>query len=146
MLKFSADLKVNRPVGKVFAWLTNADNQGKFDKSSLKMEALTPGSWRAGTEFRELRDMGGRKTQVLSEITELEPDRRFIIRSKTGPDWLGIWTFESEGDGTRLHWMGQLTMKGLARLLEPLIDKQMRPQISSQFAQLPQLIESEIPE
>jgi hypothetical protein len=146
MLKFSADLKVNRPVEKVFAWLTNADNQGKFDKSSLKMEVLTPGPWRTGTEFRELRDMGGRKTQVLSEITELEPDRHFIIRSKTGPAWLGTWTFESEGDRTHLHWMGQLTMKGFSRLLEPLIDKQMRPQIASQFARLPELIESEIPE
>jgi len=31
MLKFSANLKVNRPVDKVFAWLTNSENQGKFD-------------------------------------------------------------------------------------------------------------------
>ena len=46
MLKFSADLKVNRPVEKVFAWLTNPENQGKFDKSSLRMETLTPGPWR----------------------------------------------------------------------------------------------------
>ena len=66
MLKFSSDLKVNRPVDKVFAWVTNAGNQGKFDKSSLEMEALTPGPWRTGTQFRELRDLGGRKTEVLS--------------------------------------------------------------------------------
>jgi Polyketide cyclase / dehydrase and lipid transport len=83
MLKFAADLQVNRPVEQVFAWLTNGDNQGKFDKSSLKMEALTPGPWRTGTQFRELRDLGGRKTEVLSEIAELEPNRRFVIRSKT---------------------------------------------------------------
>jgi hypothetical protein len=41
-LKFSADLKVNRPIEKVFALLMNPDNQGKFDKSSIKMEVLTP--------------------------------------------------------------------------------------------------------
>jgi carbon monoxide dehydrogenase subunit G len=144
MLKFSADLKVDRPVEKVFAWLTNADNQAKFDKSSLKMELLTPGPWRAGSQFKELRDLGGRKTEVLSEISELEPDRRFVIRSKTGPGWLGTWIFEPEGDGTRLHWTGQLTMGGFARLLEPLIGKQMRPQIARQFAELPGLIEGEI--
>jgi uncharacterized protein YndB with AHSA1/START domain len=146
MLKFSADVKVDRPVDKVFAWLTNAGNQGKFDKSSLKMEALTPGPWRAGSQFRELRDLGGRKTEVLSEIAELEPNRRFVIRSKTGPGWLGTWVFEPEGNGTRLLWTGQLTMKGFARLLEPLIGRQMDAQISRQFDQLPQLIESEIPE
>jgi polyketide cyclase/dehydrase/lipid transport protein len=146
MLKFSADLKVNRPVDKVFAWLTNAGNQGKFDKSSLEMEALTPGPWQTGTQFRELRDLGGRRTEVLSEIADLVPDRRFIIRSKTGPGWLGTWEFEPEGAGTRLHWTGQLTMKGFARLLEPLIGKQMRSQIDKQFAQLPHLLEAEIPE
>ena len=146
MLKFSADIKVNRPVEKVFAWLTNAENQGKFDKSSLKMELLTPGPWRAGSQFRELRDMGGRKTEVLSEIAELEPNRLFVIRSKTGPIWLGTWVFEPEGTGTRLHWTGQLTMNGFARLLEPLIGKQMNNQITKQFAQLPQLIENDIPE
>lgn len=143
MLKFSADLKVNRPVEKVFAWLTNPENQGKFDKSSLKMEALTPGPWRTGTQFRELRDLGGRKTEVLSEIAGLEPNRRFIIRSKTGPGWLGTWEFEPEGSGTRLRWTGQLTMKGFARLLEPMIGKPMRSQITQQFSRLPQLIEGE---
>ena len=146
MLKFSADLKVNRPVEKVFAWLTDPNNQGKFDKSSLKMEALTPGPWQTGTQFRELRDLGGRKTEVLSEIADLEPNRRFVIRSKTGPIWLGTWTFGPEGAGTRLHWTGELTMSGFARLLEPLIGKQMRSQITQQFAQLPHLIENEIPE
>ena len=88
--------------------------------------------------------MGGRKTEVLSEISELEPNRRFVIRSKTGPGWLGARIFEPEGDGTRLHWTGQLTMGGFVRLLEPLIGKQMRPQIARQFAELPGLIEGEI--
>jgi hypothetical protein len=146
MVKLSADVKVNRPIEKVFAWLTNPDNQGKFDKSSLKMEALTPGPWRAGTQFRELRDLGGRKTEVLSEIAELESNRRFVIRSKTGPGWLGTWNFEPEGTGTRLRWTGQLTLQGFSRLLEPLIGRQMTAQISKQFAELPQLIEHEISE
>jgi len=146
MVKLSADVRVNRPIEKVFAWLTNPANQGKFDKSSLKMEALTPGPWRAGTQFRELRDLGGRKTEVLSEIAELEANRRFVIRSKTGPGWLGTWNFEPAGTGTRLRWTGQLTMQGFARLFEPLISRQMTAQISRQFAELPQLIEHEISE
>jgi hypothetical protein len=103
MLRFSADLKIHRPVDQVFAWLTDPVNQGKFDKSSLRMEALTPGPWRTGSQFRELRDLGGRKTEVLSEVAELEPNRYFIIRSKTGPEWLGTWRFEPEGSGTRLR-------------------------------------------
>jgi len=146
MLRFSADLKINRSVEKVFAWLTDPLNQGKFDKSSLRMEALTSGPWRTGTQFRELRDLGGRKTEVLSEVAELEPDRYFIIRSKTGPEWLGTWRFEPEGSGTRLHWTGELRMNGFGRLLEPLIGRRMRSQIDRQFADLPRLVEAQVPE
>ena len=145
MLKFSADLFVNRPLDKVFAWLTNPQNQAKFDTSSLEMELLTSAPWQAGSQFREVRNLGGRKTEVFSEITEFEADRLFVIRSKTGPDWLGTWRFEPEGTGTRLRWTGQMSMKGFARLLEPLIGSQMRPQIDQQFSALPALIESEIP-
>ena len=113
---------------------------------SVCMEALTPGPWQTGTQFRELRDLGGRKTEVLSEIADLVPNRRFIIRSKIGPGWLVAWEFEPDGAGTRLHWTGKLTMKGFARLLEPLIGRQMRSQIDRQFGQLPRLLEAEIPE
>jgi len=83
---------------------------------------------------------------VLSELAELEPNRRFVVRSKTGPGWLGTWDFEPDGTGTRLQWTGQLTMKGFTRLLEPLIGRQMRCQIEQQFAQLPHLLEDEIQE
>jgi hypothetical protein len=144
-LKFAADVKVDRPVEQVYTWLTQAENQGKFDKSSLKMELLTPGPWRTGSQFRELRDLGGRQVEVLSEVTDLIPNRRFVIRSKTGPDWIGIWLFEPEGVGTRLRWTGQLTMKGFGRLFEPLVGNQMRAQIGRQFAALPSIIEGEIP-
>jgi hypothetical protein len=51
MVKFTADLKINRPVKKVLVWPTEVANQGKFDKSSLKMDVLTPGPWRMGTQF-----------------------------------------------------------------------------------------------
>ena len=145
MLNFSANVFVNRPVDKVFAWLTNSQNQGKFDKSSLEMELLTPGPWQAGSQFRELRNLGGRKTEVFSEIAEFEPNRLFVIRSKTGPDWLGTWKLEPDGTGTRLQWTGQMRMKGFARLFESLIGSQMRPQIHRQFSDLPAIIESEIP-
>ena len=93
-----------------------------------------------------MRDLGGRKTEVLSEIAELIPNKIFVIRSRTGPDWLGTWTFEPEGTGTRLHWTGQMTMKGWGRFLEPMIGSQIRPQIERQFSALPKLIESETAE
>jgi hypothetical protein len=145
MLEFSADIRVDRPVEKVFAWLTEATNQGKFDKGSLQMEVLTPGPWRAGTQFRELRDLGGRTVEVLSEVAELEPNRRFVIRSRTGPGWLGVWEFQPEGTGTRLRWKGELTLKGFARIIEPIIGRKIRQTINTQFARLPTLIEAELP-
>jgi hypothetical protein len=70
MLEFSAALTIRRPIGDVFAWLTDAENQGMFDKGSVKMTLLTPGPWRAGSQFREVRSMGGRRITALSEVAE----------------------------------------------------------------------------
>ena len=144
MLEFAATLEVKHPIADVFAWLTNATNQGKFDKGSVEMHLLTPEPWQTGSQFREVRNLGGRMVTVFSEIGELVPNQHFVIRSKTGPDWLGIWRFEPTANGTRLHWTGQLRMKGFARLFEPLIGRQMRATITQQFAALPALIEADL--
>ena len=145
MIEFTANIYINRPVEQVFAWLTTAENQTKFDKSALEMELLTPAPWQTGSQFREVRNIGGRKTEVFAEIVDLVPNRRFVASSKTGPGWLGRWEFAPEGAGTRLNWSGRLTMKGLGRLIEPVIDRKMRPQLVDQFAALPGVIEKDMP-
>ena len=58
------------------------------------------------------------------------------------------WLADSLNQGTfdKSSLKGELRMKGFARLLEPLIGRQMRSKIDRQFADLPRLMEAEIPE
>lgn len=45
----------------------------------------------------------------------------------------------------RLCWTGQKRMKRFEDLLEPLVGRQMRAQITRSFAQLPAILERDIP-
>jgi hypothetical protein len=78
-LNLSAILFINRPVNKVFAWRTRPGNHGKFDKTSLEMELLSPAPRQARSQFREVRDPRGRKTEVFSEIAAFATNALFVI-------------------------------------------------------------------
>ncbi|HEY9844101.1 MAG TPA: SRPBCC family protein [Candidatus Obscuribacterales bacterium] len=146
MQEFTAEVTIRQPVARVFTWLTTAGNHPKWDKSSLGMECLTPGPWKKGTCFREQRLMGSRKVDVLSEIIAFKPNELFVVKSRTGPGWLGTWQFHDIPEGTRLKWSAQFRMYGIGRLFEGLIAGKIRKAIGPQFGALPAIIEAELNE
>jgi uncharacterized protein YndB with AHSA1/START domain len=142
MIQHQIDLTIHRPVEEVFAFLTNAANHPKWDSTSILMEPQEPGLWHTGIRFREVRKLGGRNTEVASQIAYLEPNRRFNIASLTGPEWRGQWLFEPVAEGTRLQFEGSLTFKGIMRLFEPFIAGGFKLQLDENFARLKDVLEN----
>lgn len=91
MITASADITIDRPLQDVFAFLTDAANHPRWDSTSVEMEPLEPGPWRAGLTFRELRRIGPRTMEVRSRIAALEPDSSMDLESLTGPTFRGHW-------------------------------------------------------
>lgn len=144
MIRHQINLHINRPVEKVFSFLTNAKNHQKWDALSVAMEPQEAGDWHQGLKFREVRKIGGRDTEVSSQIAVFEPNRRMEIQSLTGPDFHGTWLFEPEKPGTtHLTYTAEMKMGGLLRLLEPLIAGQFKKQLEDNFANLKRVLEQE---
>jgi uncharacterized protein YndB with AHSA1/START domain len=141
MIRHQLNLQINRRVEEVFSFLTNANNHPKWDALSVSMEAQEAGDWHPGMTFREVRKIGGRNTEVSSEIVVFESNRRMEIQSLTGPDFHGTWIFESFNNGTHLQYTAQMQLKGLMRLLEPLIVGQFKQQLEANFANLKRILE-----
>src|SRR5215217_414000 len=129
MITHQINLTINRPVEEVFAFLTNEKNHPKWDKLSVVMECQEAGPWRKGMKFREVRKVGGRDTEVFSQIVDFEPNRHMEIRSITGPDFHGNWQFQPAGNGTQLVYQAEMKFKGPMRLLEPVISGQFKKQL-----------------
>lgn len=141
MLTKSVDITIDRPVQDVFAFLTEAANHPRWDRSSIAMEPSEPGPWRAGLTFREVRRVGPRPIEIRSTVAELEPNRRLEIRSLSGPPFQGHWLFSPAGSGTRLQWTGQMRLTGIARLFEPLIARSFGKSVDANFARLKRILE-----
>ena len=92
-------------------------------------------------KFKEVRKIGGRNTEVASEIEVFEPNKRMGIQSLTGPHFHGTWVFQPTNTGTRLLYTAQMQLDGVMRLLEPLIAGQFKAQLEANFANLKQVLE-----
>jgi uncharacterized protein YndB with AHSA1/START domain len=141
VIRKSIDIRINRPVEEVFAFLTDASNHPKWDPSSLVMEPQEPGPWREGMTFREVRRIGPRTVEFHSTIAELELDRKMELRSLSGPPFQGHWRFSPVDGGTRLQWTGEMQLTGPMRIFEPLVARSFNRNVDTNFARLKQVLE-----
>jgi carbon monoxide dehydrogenase subunit G len=141
MITHHIDLTIHRPISEVFAFLTDARNHPRWDRTSVSMEPLQPGPWRQGLEFREVRQLP-RRIEVRSRIAAFTENESFDIESLSGPPFRGHWRFAAAGAGTRLRWWGEMQVTGIARLFQPLIARQFRSTVSQNFLRLKQMLDA----
>jgi hypothetical protein len=134
------DLSIARPVEEVFAFVTDARNHPRWDSTSVAMEPQDAGPWRQGLVFREVRRVP-RPTEVRSRIAAFEPNKSFDMESLSGPVFRGHWRFSPSGTATRLEWWGEMQVQGIARLFEPLIQRQFRRDVTRNFQRLREILE-----
>jgi hypothetical protein len=81
------------------------------------VEKLTEGPVRAGTRFREVHEVMGRRRVELTEVVECDPGRLFHIRVLEGPPVDGRWEFApTPGGGTRVTFTPLAHLSGRARI------------------------------
>jgi uncharacterized protein YndB with AHSA1/START domain len=142
MISASADITIRRPVDEVFAFLTEASNHQRWDSTSIEMDPQSPGPWHEGLEFREVRRIGPRPTEVRSRIAAFDATAHSMdLESLTRPTFRGHWRLSAVDGGTRLQWTGELEPSGPSRLLAPLIQRQFGKTTTANFAQLKRVLE-----
>ena len=142
MIEHAVEVRIDRPPGEVFAFVTDAANHPRWDTSSVSMKPDQPGDWTAGTTFHEVRRMGPRQLEVQSRVAALVPGESMDIDSITGPEFHGHWRLSPDGDGTVLRWSCEMAVGGPARLFAPLIARSFKKACDQNFAHLKELLES----
>jgi uncharacterized protein YndB with AHSA1/START domain len=121
MISFGFSVDVARPVGDVFAFVTDPERLPEW-QGSAGVERLTPGPIGSGSRLREVRTLLGRRVESITEVTAYEPDRSFAVRIVSGPAPVDDrWTFEAIPGGTRVHFSTRGRLAGALRPLEPLL-------------------------
>lgn len=133
-----AEVDIRRPVGEVFAFLSDPANMPDFLGDVVAVEVLTPlrSRWTVGLPF-------GMRAHWISEIVEKVPDKVFSYRTSAfGRVTSWRYTFEENGLSTRVR--EQLSMPGgyLPRLALRMARKNPVDEVHSNLHRLKQLLET----
>ena len=143
MIDFTIDTTIDRPVGEVFAYVTDPGKLATWQTNTVSAVQEGDGPLELGTRLREVhRAPGGKELESVVEVAELETDRVFALRVVEGtPIHLRI-TFEPADRGTlmKLRAYGQLA--GPMRILQPLLGRTLKRQFTTHCANLKRVLEN----
>ena len=143
MVKLEHSVTINRPVSEVFAYLTDVTNLPEWQGGTIDVRPETEGATSVGSRFTQVLKFLGRRLESTLEVTEYEPDRRFSLRTLSGPVPFTVrHTLEPSDGATRIDVVGEGEPGGFFRMAEPLVARQAKRMFEHDFATLKDLLEA----
>ena len=134
---------IDRPVGEVFDYTADPDNQTTIQSNMIEFEADGP-RLEKGTKASGLTRVAGRKVQWTTEITEFHPNERVEMRSIDAPMEFHItWIYEPEGDGCLVTFDQEVGSLGsfFGKLADPIVTKMYSRDVRGNLENLKILLE-----
>lgn len=104
---------INAPPEVVFDYVDDWRNATKYLHRLVKWEPVEVGAEiGVGTVFRVGIQAGPTRLDGKLEVTEYVRPEKISIRSLEGPRVIGGWTFEPDGDGTRVRLTADFDLPG----------------------------------
>jgi carbon monoxide dehydrogenase subunit G len=120
-------IRLKRPPAAVFPLVANLERAPEWVPDLISVTKKTPGAIEVGTRYSEVLRLGNATGTGLLEITEYAAPHTFVYKGQAGPSrFVTRFTLEPDGDGTLLTYHYTVRMKGLFRLLDPLVSGWLR--------------------
>jgi uncharacterized membrane protein len=117
---------IDRPVKVVYDFLADGTNNLKWRPSVTDIQRVSDNP---PTYTQGLKGPGGRIDGDY-QITDSKPNERLVFQVIAGPARpMGTYTFEAAGNATRLTFTLHFEPKGLAKLMEPMINSSMKSEV-----------------
>ena len=136
-MRFDLEVRIERPVEAVFAYVSDVTKLPEWQESAVSAEWIEK-----GTRFRERRSLLGRTAELELEVTAFEQDRRFDVKSVSGPVRFEIHhRFKAEGDATVLRLTADAAIAGALRFAARMAQGQAERQFRSDLERLKEILE-----
>jgi uncharacterized protein YndB with AHSA1/START domain len=142
MIQHEVTIHLNKPVEQVFAFLMDTSKLSMWQSNLIKIEQLTEGPLRTGSQFREVRRINNKEEEIQGEITALESNKRLETKTATKPQARVSYSLDPEQGGTRLRYKFVLITSGMMRLLEPIIASSIKKDTQADFEALKRILEN----
>jgi uncharacterized protein YndB with AHSA1/START domain len=124
MAPIVSSIEISRSPEEVFAYVTDPSRLPEWQGGVVRAERLGGGPVAVGTRAIVTRRIGRREQRMTVEIMELDPPRRFAIRSLDGPvrgENRGTIEPLDHGRRSRVRYELDLRGHGFGKLLVPLV-------------------------
>ena len=137
-------IEVARPADEVFAYVIDPSTMPEWQQGVVRghMDSLAT---QVGSKCTTVRTIGGREREVVTEITEYDPPRRWADRGISGPiRAIVAVTVEPVVDTARSRVMIELDFAGhgIGKLLVPLVRRQAGREMPANMRLLKQQLEA----
>jgi uncharacterized protein YndB with AHSA1/START domain len=124
-------ITIQKPVSEVFAFVLNHDNDPQWRPGVVEIRK-TSGEGVGERWYQRVKGPGGREIPADIEITALEPNRVLAFRAVEGPVRPeGRYELAEENGSTRLSFSLSAELKGLKKLMSPMVQKQMNAEVGN---------------
>ena len=122
MSKVTNRITIKRPIGDVFAVLTDVENAGTWFPGNVEEHWTSPPPHGVGSTRHAVVVMWGRRTENDAVTTEYRPPYRAAMRG-TSPNapFEATLDFRETPEGTAVEVVSDLQMRGAQRLLGPIV-------------------------
>jgi uncharacterized membrane protein len=136
MLDFENTVYIDRPIGEVFAFLSDFENIPKWNYYVLDVSSERPTG--VGTTYHQVR----KTDEQVFRITEFEPNHTVAVKTlpQSSPDFARKVTLNEEGNTTRIRDEWKLDT-GRPTILERLIGRRVKSAVAHNLTKLKELLE-----
>jgi uncharacterized membrane protein len=141
MPRATSEIVIKCPREDVFVFLANPENDPQWRSGVLDL-ARVSGSGIGARYAQGVKGPGGRRIPADIEITELTPGEAIAFQTVAGPVRpRGRYELAAADGGTRVRFELEADVKGVKRLLAPVLQKTMNNEVR-QLDSLKRVIET----
>ena len=143
MSRIEENVEIHCPIEKAFAFTTDAASWSTWQTIIPEAEQTSKGPVGVGTTFRGTNHLMGRTMKWTAQASEFEKNRKFGKNITSGSVFIEQHnTYEPAKDGVKFTIVYDMNVKGLLKLLSPMIVSSMQKGLKKSFGTLKQILEA----
>jgi uncharacterized protein YndB with AHSA1/START domain len=144
MAKIEQSVFIGRPVSQVFAYATDPKCWTKWMSGMIEAEQTSSGQVGLGAAFRGVNKAMGRRMEWTSMVDEFSPNREWVESISTRTmSMRDSMRFSPVDGGTRFDYVRTLKVRGLLKLLSPMIIRAIRKEMGKDLSTIKAILEAQ---
>lgn len=143
MIDVRVESEIARPRAAVAAYATDWRNDPDWIGAVSAARLVGSEPFGVGAQVARTASFLGRRFEYVNEVTELEPEKRLVMRSVAGPFPMRVvYEWEDDGAGTRMRIRASGDASPFYRVAGPLLGRAVRRGIAGDLARLKEALEA----